>query len=360
MAGIERKIRVLIVDDSLLIRNVLEKELNKNPAIEVVGTAANPIEARTMIASQRPDVLTLDIEMPKMNGLTFLRFLQKHNPIPVVVLSTLTPNSSVLALEALRFGATEVMQKPGGGSFLALGRVIEQLVFKIKAAAVAERRNRPKPAINQPLSTCAEGIDREIVIGIGASTGGTEALRYILSRLPGNLPPIVVVQHMPEAFTAPFAESLNNCSQVRVVEASQPIEMRSGLAVMARGGQHLVLARNLNSFRAVPQAGEPVCYQCPSVDVLFDSMARLAAPKIVGVILTGMGEDGAAGLLAMRQAGAATIAQDKATCVVFGMPKAAIECGAVQHVLPLDKIPHAIISAAQSKSPSDTRDACFC
>jgi len=346
-----KKIRVVVVDDSPLIRTVLVKELNKQPDIEVVAAAADPVEAKKLILQHKPDVLTLDIEMPQMDGLTFLGILQRYHPMPVVMLSSLTASGSNLAMEALRRGATEVMQKPGGGSFLALGRVIDQLAFKIRASAVAKHRKLPSHPGRQLLALNTDGsVDNATLIAIGASTGGTEALRYVFSRLPENLPPIVVVQHMPEAFTASFAEGLNRCSQITVVEGKETVDLQPGLAVVAQGGKHLVIAKRLASYRAMPKIGEPVCHQCPSVDVLFDSAAQAAGPDAVGVILTGMGEDGADGLLAMRQAGATTIAQDESSCVVFGMPKEAIARGAAQHVLALERIPQGIVNAVRVKA----------
>lgn len=342
-----RKIRVMIIDDSMLIRQVLQKELTKDPQIDVVAVAANPVEARPLIARHRPDVLTMDVEMPKMDGLTFLDILQKSDPIPVVMLSTLTAQGNTLAVEALRRGAVEVMQKPGGGSFLALNRSMEELIFKIKAAAVAKKRVFTNPALpSKPLSVAAAN---DLVIAIGASTGGTEALRYIFSQLPANMPPLLIVQHMPEAFTGPFAAALNSISQLTVQECSGTVELRPGLALLARGGRHLSLARKTTGYLAVAQPGEPVCHQCPSVEVLFHSVARLAASRCIGVILTGMGSDGSRGLLAMRQAGAVTIAQNEETCAVFGMPKEAIALGAAQQVLALERIPAAIVEAVRTK-----------
>jgi two-component system, chemotaxis family, protein-glutamate methylesterase/glutaminase len=351
-----KKIRVMIVDDSMLIRQVLQKELTKDPAIEVVAVASNPVEAKPLILQQRPDVLTMDVEMPKMDGLTFLDVLQKFCPVPVVILSTLTAEGSALAVEALRRGAIEVMHKPGGGSFLALNRSMEELIFKIKAAAVAKRRTFAAPAIplQKPLSMPAAG---NLVIAIGASTGGTEALRYIISQLPADMPPIVIVQHMPEAFTGSFASALDAISQLTVQECGSSCELRPGLALLARGGKHMAIMKKMSGYMAVAQIGEPVCHQCPSVEVLFHSVAKIAGCRSIGVILTGMGSDGAKGLLAMRQAGATTIAQNEETCVVFGMPKEAIALGAAQQILPLDRIPQAIVDAVKAKEGATSSNA---
>ncbi len=346
-----KKIRVMIIDDSMLIRQVLQKELAKDPAIEIVAVATNPIDAQPLILEHKPDVLTLDVEMPKMDGLTFLSILEKFYPVPVVMLSTLTSDGSQAAMEALRRGAVEIMQKPGGGSFLALNRVIEDLIFKIKAAAVSKRRRFTFPGqitAVKPLSMPTS--PKDLVIAIGASTGGTEALRYVLSQLPGDMPPIVIVQHMPEAFTASFAASMNNTSQLTVQECDGTYDLRPGLALVARGGKHMSVVKKLSGYVATSQPGEPVCHQCPSVEILFHSVAKVVGQRSIGVILTGMGSDGARGMLAMRQAGAFTIAQNEETCVVFGMPKEAIALGGVQTILPLDRIPQAIIDAVRTKS----------
>jgi len=345
-----KKIRVMIIDDSLLIRQVLQKELAKDPEIEIVACATNPIDAKPLILQHKPDVLTLDVEMPKMDGLTFLTILEKFYPVPVVMLSTLTAEGSKMAMEALRRGAVEIMQKPGGGSFLALNRVIEDLIFKIKAAAVSKRRHFTvpgQPVVAKPNYPLSSG--RDLIIAIGASTGGTEALRYIFSQLPGDLPPIVVVQHMPEAFTASFAASLNNISQLTVQECDGSYDLRPGLALIARGGKHMTIVKKMAGFVATSQPGEPVCHQCPSVEVLFHSVAKYAGPRSIGVILTGMGSDGAKGMLAMRENGAYTIAQNEETCVVYGMPKEAVAMGGVQKILPLDRIPQAIVEAVRLK-----------
>ncbi|NLE29964.1 MAG: chemotaxis response regulator protein-glutamate methylesterase [Phycisphaerae bacterium] len=344
-----KKIRVMVVDDSMLIRQVLQKELPKDPAIEVVACAADPIEAKPLILQLKPDVLTLDVEMPKMDGITFLSVLQKFYPVPVVMLSTLTSDGSRMAMEALRRGAVEIMQKPGGGSFLALNRVIEELAFKIKAAAVSKHRTVnfvPGPVVENNLGANAA---KDILIAIGASTGGTEALRYILSKLPANMPPIVIVQHMPEAFTGPFAATLNSISQLTVQECNSIIDLRPGLALIARGGKHMTVLKKMSGYRALAQQGEPVCHQCPSVEVLFNSVAQTVGPKAIGVMLTGMGNDGASAMLAMRQAGAFNIAQDEESCVVFGMPREAIACNAVQKITPLERIPQALVEAVRSK-----------
>jgi two-component system chemotaxis response regulator CheB len=344
-----KKIRVMVIDDSMLIRQVLEKELAKDPGLEVVACAGDPIEAKPLILQHKPDVVTLDVEMPKMDGITFLSILQKFYPVPVVMLSTLTAEGSRMAMEALKRGAVEVMQKPGSGSFLALNRVMEDIIFKIKAAALAKRKtfNIVAPPTIQKNSSVSGSKD--IVIAIGASTGGTEALRYVMSKLPPNMPPIVIVQHMPETFTASFSNTLNTISQLTVQECTGPTDLRPGLALVARGGRHMTLVKKMSGYLATSEPGEPVCHQCPSVEVLFHSVAKVVGPKAVGVILTGMGNDGAAGMLAMRQAGAFNIAQDEESCVVFGMPREAIACNAAQKISSLERIPQAIIEAVRAK-----------
>ncbi len=344
-----KKIKVMIVDDSLLIRQILVKELSKYDDIEVVGSASNPIEAKPLILKYKPDVLTLDVEMPKMDGLTFLSVLQKFYPVPVVMLSSLTEEGSRLAIEALERGATEVMQKPGGGSFLALGGVIDELYFKIKAAALAKKVPSSAMKLSLPVKGLrAASVKTNMVIAIGSSTGGTEALRYIIPQLPVNLPPIVIAQHMPEKFTESFANSLDRVSAVKVVECSKDVELRSGLAVIARGGMHMVIRKMGGRYFATLQDGERVHHQKPSVDVLFWSVAKEVGKDSVGVILTGMGRDGADGLLAMKKKGAYTVAQDEKTSVVYGMPKSAVELNAACKVLPLDRIPQEIISAVKA------------
>jgi two-component system chemotaxis response regulator CheB len=342
----------MVIDDSMLIRQVLVTEMSKDPGIEVVGQASNPIEAKPLILQLKPDVLTLDVEMPQMDGLTFLKILQKFYPVPVVMLSTLTADGSRAAVEALSRGAVEVMQKPGGGSFLALNRAMEDLIFKVKAAAISKRRNfaiSTAHPINKPAPT---PLSKDILIAIGASTGGTEALRFLLNQLPPLMPPIVIVQHMPEAFTASFAASLNNTSHLNVRECNGTVDLQQGLVLIARGGKHMSVSRKLTGYLATSHPGDPVCHQCPSVEVLFHSVAKASGPKAIGVILTGMGADGAQGMLAMRQSGAITCAQDEESCVVFGMPKEAIRLGAAQKILPLENIPQFLVDTVRNKGLS--------
>ncbi len=345
-----KKIKLMIIDDSLLIRQVLTKELSKFPDMEIVAQASNPIEAKPLILKHKPDVITLDVEMPKMDGITFLSILQKFYPVPVVMLSTLTEQGSELAIEALKKGAVEIMHKPAGGSFLALNKVMDEIAFKIRSAAASKKAIIRPIDKSKLLSLGGISGSSKLIIAIGASTGGTEALRFLFKHLPGNLAPIVITQHMPETFTGSFANSLDANSQVCVRECKDSIELKQGVAALARGGRHMILRKTIKGYQAVSVEGEPVCHQCPSVDVMFDSVAKVAGENAIGIILTGMGSDGARGMLAMRNKGAFTIAQDEDSCVVFGMPKEAIALGGAMHVLPLDKIPSAIISAVKLKS----------
>jgi two-component system chemotaxis response regulator CheB len=351
MAGVEpkRKIRVLIVDDSAIVRKIFTQELSKYPDIEVVGTAPDPYIARDKIVALKPDVITLDIEMPRMDGLTFLKKLMKYYPIPTIVVSSLTPKNSAMALEALEAGAVEVLAKPGGS--YSVGDMSVQLVEKIRAAARAR-------LLKAPSETPTVGIVKEApklsltqtthkIIAMGASTGGTEALKVVLMQMPPTSPGIVIVQHMPPKFTQAFAERLNSLCQLTVKEAQNGDAVIPGVALIAPGNYHMVLKRSGARYYVEIKDGPLVCYQRPSVDVLFHSVARYAGPNAIGVIMTGMGRDGASGLLEMKKAGAKTIAQDEETCVVFGMPKEAIKLGAVDVVAPLQDIPKVILNMLQ-------------
>jgi len=330
-----RKIRVLIVDDSAIVRRALSEIVASHPDLEVAGTATDPFVARDKILALKPDVLTLDIEMPRMDGLTFLRKLMKYHPLPVVVISSLGQASSRAALEALQSGAVDVVAKPGGPYLVTELR--DQLANKIRAAAMATLR-REKPAETAPVPV-VRPRDRSVsLIAIGASTGGVEALRCVLMALPPEMPPIVVVQHIPAIFSAEFARRLDKTCQIRVKEAADGDALEDGRALIAPGNFHLTIRGSTSAFRAVVRGGDPVQYQRPSVDVLFESVAREAGGSAAGVILTGMGADGAAGLLAMKRAGSPTLAQNEASCVVFGMPREAIRLGAVDEIVPLDRI----------------------
>ena len=332
-----KKIRVLIVDDSAVVRKIFSEELSKYPDIEVVGTAPDPYVARDKIVALQPDVITLDIEMPRMDGLTFLRKLMKHFPLPTIIVSSLTPKGGKLTLEAMEIGAVDVIAKPG--SSYTVGNMSTQLADKIRAAAwakVIRKGNDVADSDNVPLKALAETSHK--VIAIGASTGGTEALKVVLSKLPANSPGIMVVQHMPANFTAAFAERLNSLSQMTVREARDNDSVVPGLALVAPGNLHMILRRSGARYFVEIKTGPMVHHQRPAVDILFKSTAKYAGANAIGVILTGMGADGAEGLLDMKRAGASTIAQDENSCVVFGMPKEAIKMGAADKVLPLGQI----------------------
>ncbi len=335
------KIRVLIVDDSALMRSLLRELLMTQPDLEVVGAAPDPHVARELIKQLDPDVLTLDVEMPRMNGLDFLEKLMRLRPMPVVMVSTLTEQGSEVTLRALELGAVDFVTKPKLGLASQLPEMIEEIGEKIRVAARARIRRRTlggaTPVRPTPIAGHVFGTT-ERVICVGASTGGTEALKEFLSRLPANAPAVLITQHMPEHFTRPFAERLNGLSAMTVKEAAHDERVLPGHAYVAPGHSHLRVVRSGAYYYIALSQEAPVNRHRPSVDVLFMSAAEALGPNGLGVILTGMGRDGAAGLLAMRQAGAFTIAQDEETCVVYGMPRAAIEVGAVQEVLPLQDI----------------------
>jgi two-component system chemotaxis response regulator CheB len=330
-----RKIRVLIVDDSAIVRKALAEIVAAHPDLEVAGTASDPFVARDKILALKPDVLTLDIEMPRMDGLTFLKKLMRFHPLPVVMVSSLGQTSSRVAIEALQSGAVDVVAKPGGP--YSVTEMREELARKIHAAAHASLRRVPASA-EIVTSSQAPPSSPAAVIAIGASTGGVEALGRVLTQLPAEMPPIVITQHIPPVFSAEFAQRLDKTCRVRVKEASDGDPLEPGRVLIAPGNFHLTISRIGAGYRALVRDGERVQYQRPSVDVLFHSIAREAGADAVGVILTGMGADGAAGLLAMKQAGARTIAQNEASSVVFGMPREAIRAGAVDEVLPLERI----------------------
>jgi two-component system chemotaxis response regulator CheB len=338
----ERKIRVLIVDDSAIVRKLLAEALSLEPDIEVVGTAPDPYVARDKILSLRPDVLTLDIEMPRMDGITFLKKLMRIHPMPVIIISSLGQASSKIGLEALQYGAVEVLAKPGGP--YSVGELQHDLPHKVRAAAHARlRRMSAEPqvaaaAVRPPIPVSFQSANKSTIIAIGASTGGTEAVREVLMELPPSSPGIVVVQHIPPVFSTAFANRLNELCRIQVKEAADGDRLTPGLALVAPGNFHMTVQKRGGEYRVSIEDGPRVCYQRPAVDVLFQSVASAAGRDAIGVLLTGMGADGAAGLLKMKRAGAKTIAQDEASCIVFGMPREAIRLGAVDHVLPLNRI----------------------
>ncbi|MEI6126472.1 MAG: chemotaxis response regulator protein-glutamate methylesterase [Pseudomonadota bacterium] len=336
-------IKVLIVDDSTVVRNIFTKELSHDPEIEVVGTAPDPYVAREKIVKLNPDVITLDIEMPRMDGITFLRKLMKHYPIPVIIVSSLTQKGSELALEALNDGAVDVMCKPGPS--YSVGDMSLSLIEKIKAAAKVSVKDmeciRQQTLQIQKKLSLTKTTNK--VVAIGASTGGTQALEYILSSMPHNAPGIVIVQHMPEKFTNSFAQRLNAHCKIEVKEAENGDRIIPGKALIAPGNLHMIVKRSGATYFVEIKTGPLVKRQRPSVDVLFNSMSKYVGSNAVGVILTGMGSDGAEGLLKMKESGASTIAQDEKSCVVFGMPKEAIALKAADKIISLPRIPETIL-----------------
>ena len=335
-------IKVLVIDDSAMIRKVFEQELSKDPGIQVVGTAPDPFVGRDMIVKLKPDVITLDIEMPRMDGLTFLSKLMKYYPIPVVIVSSLAKKGGDVALKAMELGAVEVLSKPG--TAYSVGDMSEQLIEKVKAASLVRVTKRDSSVISAPssgsvISTASLGIrTTDKIFAIGSSTGGTEALKEVITRFPMNCPPTVVVQHMPQNFTKSFAERLNSLSSVEVKEATDNERLSVGKVLIAPGNLHMEIRRRGIEYFVTLFDGPMVHHQRPAVELLFNSVAKFAGQNAVGAILTGMGVDGAEGLLNMRKAGANTIAQDERTSIVFGMPKKAIEIGAAQVVKPLQDI----------------------
>ena len=340
-----RKIRVLVVDDSAIVRKVLSDSLANQKDIEVVGTAPDPFIARDKILALAPDVVTLDIEMPRMDGLTFLKKIMQHHPLPVIVISSLGQATSRAAIEALSNGAVDVLCKPGGP--YSVGELSQTLADKVRAAAAAKVRRTSStpgaPAAAPPAPLQRHAFRQSSVIAIGASTGGTEAITTVLRDIPPGIPGIVVTQHIPAGFSLAFANRLNQLCAIEVKEAVDGDEVKPGRALVAPGNFHMFLKRSPHGYSVAVKSGPRVCYQRPSVDVLFSSVADVAGADAVGVILTGMGSDGAEGLLKMKTAGARTIAQDESTCVVFGMPREAIRNGAVNEVAPLPQIAGVIL-----------------
>jgi two-component system chemotaxis response regulator CheB len=337
------KIKILIVDDSAIVRKLLTEALSEEMDLEVVGTAPDPFVARDKILALKPDVLTLDIEMPRMDGLTFLKKLMHYRPMPVVVISSLGQAGCQATLDALRLGAVEVLAKPGGP--YSVGELRIDLAAKIRAAAAARlRRAPPEPSAQPEPAPPPVALDTAAVIAIGASTGGTEAIQAVLTRMPANSPGIVITQHIPPVFSLAFASRLNEICPMEVKEARDGDTLAPGRALVAPGNFHMLLRKSPGGgFRVTVQDGPRVCYQRPSVDVLFTTVAEAAGAHAVGVLLTGMGSDGARGLLKMKQAGARTIAQDETSSVVFGMPREAIRLGAADQVASLSRIPAAIL-----------------
>ena len=347
------KIRVLICDDSAMVRKILTTELSKDRDIEIIGAVTDPYMARDRIVEDKPDVLLLDVEMPRMDGVTFLQKLMKHYPIRVIIVSSLAESGSEVAMKAMEYGALEVMCKPG--SMYSVGDMTEQLIDKIKAVMqVPEYRVKAlseKAAVAVKKSPVMSSMIRTTnkVIVIGASTGGTEALREVLQRLPVNIPPVMIVQHMPQYFTKTFAERLDSMCQIKVKEADDMEILSPGKALIAPGNKHMEVMRSGAVYYAKLRDGPLVFHQRPAVENLFLSAAKFVGKNAVGVIMTGMGKDGAGGMLEMKKEGAFTMAQDEKSCVVFGMPKEAIELGAATQIVPLNRIPETIIEAISPK-----------
>ncbi len=333
------KVRVLVVDDSAVVREVLARELQKHPRIEVVGSASDPFVARDKILRYEPDVMTLDVEMPRMDGLTFLRKIMQHHPIPTIVISSVTPKGGQMALEALSLGAFDVLSKPGPA--YSIGDMVSILVEQILAAS---RIKVGKIVASEPVAArpATKALSRTTnrILAVGASTGGTAAIETFLRPIDAHCPPIAIVQHMPPGFTKAFAARLNSECAMEVREAEDGDLLNPGIALVAPGNWHMVLRRSGAQYKVALHQGERRHYQRPAVDELFESVAEYAGANAVGVILTGMGSDGADGLKKMRDAGARTIAQDEASSVVWGMPGEAVKRGAAEFVMPLPEIAH--------------------
>ena len=351
--NLKSDIKVLVVDDSAIVRKVFSEQLSAQSGIEVIGTAPDPYVAREKIVQLKPDVITLDIEMPRMDGITFLGKLMKHFPLPVIIVSSLTQKGSKLALEALSLGALEVISKPDAA--YSVGDMSLQLAQKIRAVYnVKPIVPKVSSAAHMSVSNTTPTITKALaattnkIIAIGSSTGGTEALKHVLTKLPRNTPGIVAVQHMPAAFTLSFAQRLNELCKMNVKEAQNGDSVTNGQVLIAPGNYHMIFKRSGARYYVDIKTGPLVHYQRPAADILFKSVAKYAGANALGIILTGMGKDGAAGMLAMKNAGAVNIAQDEKSCVVFGMPKEAINIGAVDHVTDIHKIAQKAISVLET------------
>ena len=336
----QKTIRVLVVDDSALFRNQLKNALESDASIEVVGMAADPYEARDIILKLHPDVMTLDVNMPKMNGIDFLKRLMPQYPMPVVVVSS----ANDIVFDAIQAGAVDFVEKPARAQASVVEAMISELITKVKVASKSNVvRKRKKKVINERVNRAPLSTETDKIIAIGASTGGTEAIFEVIKKFPSDCAPTVIVQHMPPVFTKLYAERMNQSCQVRVREAKDGDWVEKGTVLIAPGEHHMVLRKNGKGFQVKLLRSEKVNGHRPSVDVMFDSVAECVGRKAVGVILTGMGKDGAFGLLNLRRGGARTIGQDPGTCVVYGMPKVAFEIGAVEYQLPLPDITDQII-----------------
>ncbi|MCW5654258.1 chemotaxis response regulator protein-glutamate methylesterase [Hydrogenophaga sp.] len=361
-----RKISVVVVDDSALVRSLLSEIINRQPDMTCVGAASDPLVAREMIRERNPDVITLDVEMPRMDGLEFLSRLMRLRPMPVVMVSTLTEQGAEITLRALEMGAVDFVAKPRIGVSSGLSELAGDIVDKIRTAAGAHVRRLPPATATAPTSAGAgtatpeparpalPRLATEKVVCIGASTGGTEAIREVLVPLPADAPAIVITQHMPPGFTSSFANRLNSLCRIHVQEARDGERILPGHAYIAPGGRHLRIDRSGSNYVAVVEDTEPVNRHRPSVEVLFRSAARVLGPNALGIMLTGMGADGAAAMREMKDAGSYNYVQDEASCVVFGMPRMAIQHGAAHEVLPLTQIAPALL-ARLAATPSGVR-----
>ncbi len=349
-----RMVRVLVVDDSALVRNILSQGLALDPGIEVVGTASDPYIARDKIIELQPDVLTLDVEMPRMDGVAFLRKLMPQYPIPVVMVSSLTQRGKQITMEALDAGAVDFVAKPTSNVSAGLNAMLMELRSKVKIASTAnvshwkgKRPVIPQKAFGTTSAALAESTDK--VIAIGASTGGTEAIRRVIENFPASTPGTVIVQHMPGGFTKMFSDRLNQLCPMQVKEAEHGDRVRTGLVLIAPGGRQLEVVRSGGFYEVRLGGEEKVSGHCPSVDVMMHSVAKHVGANAIGAMLTGMGQDGALGMLAMKEAGARCIAQDEASSVVFGMPKVAYEKGGAERLVPLEKIASSLLSLLMEK-----------
>lgn len=347
-----KKIRVLIVDDSAIVRDVLTKKLSEKNDIEIIGVAQDPFIARNKIVNLSPDVITLDIEMPRMDGLTFLEKLMRYNPLPVVIVSSVTTKDKYASIKALELGAFDVVNKPGGS--ISVNEITDEIADKIRKAyqlkdiylnrkkVIENSLIQRKPAFQKNILGTITTTDK--IIAIGASTGGTLAIEYIFKNLPNNLPPIVVVQHMPQNYTRQFAERLNELSEIKIKEAEDNEILENGAAYIAKGDYHLTLERRGASFYTKLVKSDKVQFQRPSVDVMFNSVANSAGKNALAILLTGMGRDGADGLLNIKNSGGLAVIQDEESCIVWGMPKAAYDMNAYDRIIPLSGIPEAVVS----------------
>lgn len=352
-------IKVLIIDDSALIRSLLTQIINEQPDMQVVGAAPDPLIARDMIKQTNPDVLTLDVEMPRMDGLDFLERLMRLRPMPVVMISTLTERGSEITMKALELGAVDFLAKPKISIAEGMREYSELIGHKIRVASQAKVMARTIPAkateIHSLPSVANNLISSEKLIIIGASTGGTEAIKAFLMQMPSDCPGILITQHMPAGFTQSFARRLDTLCKISVNEAQGGERILPGHAYIAPGHSHLLLNRSGANYVTKLDQGEPVNRHRPSVDVLFDSAAQYAGKNCIGVIMTGMGKDGAAGMLRMKEAGAYNFAQDEATCVVFGMPREAIAAGGVNEVGPIQELPAMVLSKLSDQGSRSLR-----